>query len=233
MNKKTVVIHQPDFMPYLGFFQRLLQCDLYIALDHVQFSRGRAWHHRDKIKTPEGIKWLTLPIRFAGNRLSPIREALLNDQLNWREEHLHQIIRCYSDGAGFDEIFPELQQVYAFQCERMVDFNLHALKWLMTKFGITVPMALSSELAPRDRSNEMLVSLLTKVGATAYLSGVGALDYFKPEPFDAADIRVIWQNFTHPVYHQLHGEFAPYLSSLDLLLNCGTEKSREILRSCL
>jgi hypothetical protein len=232
MNRKTAVIHQPDFMPYLGFFHRLLQSDLYIALDHVQFSKG-GWHNRDKIKTPEGVKWLTLPVRLAGRSYSPINEVRLKNSLNWKVTHLNQLERCYRGAVGFDEIFPELRDVYSFDGDRMVDFNLHALAWLMEKFDVSVNMILSSTLAPRGASNEMLVDILTKVGATQYLSGIGARDYYKPSPFEAKGIQVLWQDFTHPVYQQRYGEFVPFLSSLDLLLNHGITKSREILRSCL
>jgi len=232
MDKKTVVIHQPDFMPYLGFFHRLLQCDLYIALDHVQFSKG-GWHNRDKIKTPQGVKWLTLPVQLAGKSYSPINEVRLNNSQNWREMHLNQLERCYKGAPGFDEIFPELREVYSFAGDRMVDFNLHALNWLMDKFGVSISMVFSTALAPRGASNEMLVDLLAKVGATDYLSGTGARDYYKPGPFESSGIKVLWQDFTHPVYQQRHGEFVSFLSSLDVLLNCGVTKSREILRSCL
>jgi len=232
MLKKTVVIHQPDFMPHLGFFHRLLQCDLYIVLDHVQFSKG-GWHNRDKIKTPEGVKWLTLPVRLTGRSFSPIHEVRLNNDLNWRENHLKQIKRCYKDSSSFDEIFSELRSLYEFTGDRMADFNMKVLNWLMEKFDAKVNTVLSTTLRASGASNEMLVDLLTKVGATNYLSGIGARSYYKPEPFEQAGIRVLWQDFSHPMYPQRYGEFIPYLSSLDVLFNCGVQQSRDILRSCL
>jgi hypothetical protein len=157
----------------------------------------------------------------------------LNNSQNWRETHLNQLERCYRGAPGFDEIFPELREVYSFAGDRMVDFNLHALGWLMDKFGVSISMVLSTALAPRGASNEMLVDLLAKVGATDYISGIGARDYYNPGPFESSGIKVLWQDFTHPVYQQRHGEFVSFLSSLDVLLNCGVTKSREILRSCL
>jgi hypothetical protein len=102
---------------------------------------------------------------------------------------------------------------------------------LLRLFDISIPRVLSSSLEPLGHKNELLVDILRKVGASRYLSGVGARDYFDPVPFERAGIDVAWQEFEHPVYPQLHGEFMPYLSSIDMLFNCGTEESRRILRS--
>jgi hypothetical protein len=101
---------------------------------------------------------------------------------------------------------------------------------LMDMLDVRIPIVLSSTLSPVGAKNELLVDLLQKVGASHYLSGVGARDYFDPAPFDAAGIKVIWQEFVHPVYPQLFGDFVPYLSSLDMLFNCGIERSRLLIR---
>jgi hypothetical protein len=92
-------------------------------------------------------------------------------------------------------------------------------------------MIVSSKFNLNSKSNQLLVDLLKRAGATHYLSGIGAKDYHDDKPFEEANIKVVWQDFKHPVYPQLHGEFIPYLSSIDLLFNCGIKKSREILRS--
>ena len=113
----------------------------------------------------------------------------------------------------------------------MVDFNLYAIKLLLNIFDINIKIYFSSEFNLKTKSNQLLVDLLEKVNATHYLSGIGAKNYHKDEPFKEANIKVVWQDFKHPVYPQLHGEFIPYLSSIDLLFNCGIKKSREILRS--
>ena len=101
---------------------------------------------------------------------------------------------------------------------------------LMDILDVRVPWVWSSTLKPQGAQNQLLVDLLTKVSATHYLSGVGARQYFDPAPFVHANIEVAWQQFHHPVYPQLHGSFVPYLSVLDVLFNCGQEKSRQLLR---
>ena len=114
----------------------------------------------------------------------------------------------------------------------LAKYNIFIIEKLMVLFDIKVPILLASTIKYGGKGNSMNIDILNKVGASHYLSGVGAKDYHEDKPFNDANIQVIWQNFTHPVYKQLHGDFIPYLSSIDLLFNCGIERSREILREC-
>jgi len=226
--KKTVVIHQPDFLPYLGFFHRLLSADLYIVFDNVQFLR-RGWHHRDKIKTINGEKWLTIGIKKAPQNTKIHNIYLANN--NWKTKHLEMLKNSYRKAAYYQEIYPYLQELYSKEFEKIIDFNMASIQMLMKIFDIHINIELASKHNFSSTANELLVDILKVVNATEYLSGVGAKDYFKQEPFDNANIKVIWQDFKHPVYPQLHGEFIPYLSSIDMLFNCGIKESRKILRS--
>lgn len=233
MNKKIVVIHQPDFAPYLGFFHRFLRADYYIALDHVQFVYGnRAWTHRDKIKTAQGEKWLTVSVKKAP-RDTAINQIELSADTNWRQDNLRLLEHNYRKAPCCKELMPEIERLYAMPFQMLRDFNMASIDMLMDMLDVRIPWVWSSTLDPVGTKNELLVDLLQKVSATHYLSGLGARDYFQPEPFARAGIEVIWQDFKHPVYPQLYGDFIPYLSSIDLLFNCGIEKSRKILRSCL
>lgn len=231
MKNKTVVIHQPDFAPYIGFFHRFLSADLYIVLDHVQFVKSsRGWTHRDKIKTPQGEKWLTLSVKKA--RLgTPINEILLSNDVNWRESHIDTFERNYKDTLYFYEIMPTLRDLYSLPCESLSVFNLKLIDKILSFLNINIPMVLSSELDPQGSKNQLLVDLLTKVDATHYLSGLGARDYFDAECFREAGVEVVWQDFEHPIYPQLYNSFVPYLSILDMLFNCGLKESQRILRS--
>jgi len=228
---KTAVIHQPDFLSYLGFFQRFLSADLYIALDCVQFVKNtsKAWQNRDKIKTPQGEKWLTVAIQKISSG-TKINEVLLSTS-DWRKDHLNLLQENYRQAPYFADIYPYLQELYSFQCIKMMDFNLESINLMLKLFDIKINTILASSLNPQGKNNTLLVDILSKTGCNYYLSGKGAEAYYDPKPFEAAGIKVIWQNFNHPVYPQLHGEFIPYLSAIDLLFNCGIEKSRQILRS--
>lgn len=229
-NEKIVVIHQPDFLPYLGFFHRLVQSDLYVVLDNVQFLKGSSrWHNRDKIKTPQGVTWITVGVKKALQKTN-INEILLDTTVDWRSKNLNLIKENYKNAKHFDEIFLYLKSLYDFECCKLLDFNIKSIITLMELFDIKIEMVTASSLNATGKSNDLLVNILKKTKATKYLSGIGAKAYYDPTPFEAANIEVVWQNFNHPVYPQLYGEFIPYLSSIDLLFNCGIEKSREILR---
>lgn len=228
---KTVVIHQPDFIPYLGFFHRFLSADLYLVLDHVQFVNGtaRAWTHRDKIKTPKGAQWLSISVQKVP-RDTPINQVELSDIVEWRGANLRLLEDNYGRVSYYDEIMPSLRRLYAEPTKMLVDFNLCSIRMLMALLDVERPLVLSSALAPKGHKNELLVDLLQKVGAGRYLSGVGARDYLDESLFKAAGIEVLWQDFQHPVYPQQFGEFEPYLSAIDMLFNCGVEESRRLLR---
>jgi hypothetical protein len=230
--KKTVVIHQPDFIPYIGFFHRLLRADLFVILDDVQFVHSnQGWTHRDRIKTPQGGQWVTINVKKA-RRDTSINQIELSQDTDWKVKNLNLIRQNYRHALYFAEIYPYLERLYAYECTRLLDFNLKSIELLMDLLGIDVPTLFASTLGTKGNKNELMVDILSKVSATHYLSGVGAKAYFDAEPFRVAGIEVIWQDFSHPHYPQLHGKFIPYLSSIDLLFNCGIERSREILRSC-
>jgi len=228
---KTVVIHQPDFLSYLGFFHRFLHADLWVILDTAQFVTGtsKSWQNRDLIKTEQGGRWLTVGVKKPRFR-TPISEIELADS-SWREENLNLIRANYRKSHYFKEIMPFLEELYAFPCTRLVDFNLKSSRMLMQIFDIRIDTVLASSLGPAGKSNQMLVDILEKLGAERSLSGLGARGYFAPEPFERAGIEVVWQEFSHPTYPQQHGDFIPYLSSIDLLFNCGIAGSGHIIRS--
>jgi len=231
MYKKVVVIHQPDFAPYLGFFHRFLRADMYIALDHVQFvsSSSRSWTNRDKIKTAQGEKWLTVSVKKAP-RDTAINQIELSTNTDWRQDNLRLLEQNYRNAPYYNELMLEIECLYARPFQMLRDFNMASIEMLMDMLDVRIPWVWSSNLNPVGTKNELLVDLLQKVTATHYLSGMGARDYFQPEPFAKAGIEVIWQDFAHPVYTQQFGEFVPYLSALDVLFNHGVAASREILR---
>jgi len=232
-NDKIVVIHQPDFMPYLGFFHRFLIADIYIILDNVQFvSSSRSMNNRDKIKTEKGEKWITIPVNKCP-RDTNINEVTISSANDWRRTHLITLQNNYGRAPYFKEIYPSIEILYNRHATLLIDFTLESIRLLMKLFNVEIPTVLSSDLNVAGTSNERIANLVKAVGANRYLSGVGAKAYFDPELYKRKGVEVIWQDFTHPVYPQLHDGFIPFLSSLDLLFNCGVDESRKILRRCL
>lgn len=230
--KKTVVIHQPDFLPYLGFFHRLIHADLFVILDNAQYVNGtsQSWMNRDKVKTSQGEKWLTVSVKKAARETS-INRIKLSDNADWKKNNLNLIRHNYRSAPYFAEIYPYIEQLYAYDGTLLIEFNLKSIEMLMKLLDIEISTVLASTLQADGKKNELLLDILQKVGATHYLSGIGAKAYLETELYEKAKIEVVWQDFAHPVYPQLHGAFIPYLSSIDVLFNCGVEKSREILRS--
>lgn len=231
MKKYSVVIHQPDFMPHLGFFDRFLEADLYISLDHVQFVRNtsRSWTNRDRIKTPRGAQWLTVAVTKQSS-FSPINTIELA-KTNWREKNLKLLEENYKKTFGFPEIMPEIERLYSRPFRFLRDLNIASIELLMEMLDTKIKWTWASNLNPTGEKNELIVDLLKKVSATHYISGLGALAYFDEAPFKEAQIEVIWRSYNHPVYNQQFGDFIPNLSALDLLFNYGIRGSRQIWKN--
>jgi hypothetical protein len=215
---KTVVIHQPDFLPWLGFFDRWKRSDLYIVLDDVQFLR-RGWHHRDKIKTTAGVRWLTIPVMKKGKYRQLIRDVKIDYSNDWCYKHLKTIEVNYKKATAFDHYIEKIKNIYDKKKRFLVELNLALLEWSAKELGITTPFVLASDYHLTSSSTLRLVELIKAVGGTHYLSGVGARAYLDESLFEDSRISLIWQQFNHPVYPQLHGEFVPGLSALDFVMN--------------
>ena len=218
---KTICIHQPDFAPYIGFFDRLLNSDHFVILDNVQFIR-RGWHHRDKIKSPKGASWLSLSVQ-KGNYQQIISDVKLVDEKRWREKNLALLKDCYANAPFFDMIYPEIESICRAKHRRLIDFNLAFLEMSFRILGIKIKTTLSSKYLISSSRSRRLLDLVLAVDGKSYLTGLGSRQYLDESLFIENGIEVIWQEFKHPVYPQLYGNFEPMLSCLDLFFNCGTD----------
>lgn len=229
--EKVIVIHQPDFMPYLGFFDRLLHADTYVVLETAQYVNGtsRSWMNRDKIKTEKGEQWITVCVKKAP-RETQIKDILLIDDGKWQKNNLGLFHQNYRRAEYYKEIMPYVEKLYGTKYTRFWEFSFASIKMLIELFGIDIEIVFASDLEPQGKNNDMIVDIMHKLGAKTYLSGIGAADYYEPAVYERAGVKVIWQEFAHPIYPQQFGEFIPYLSSIDLLFNCGIKRSRSILR---
>jgi len=225
----VICIHQPDFVPYIGFFHRLLLSDHFIFLDNAQFIKG-GWQNRDRVKSKNGPVWLTLSI----NKKFPqqINEVTLSEKSEWIDDNLNLLRDCYQRARYFDEVFPQIEAIYRRQHQKMIDLNLAMFELAFDYFDISLPVSYASQYPVASTSNARLVSLVNAVGGDTYLTGTGSREYLDEALFKGADIDVQWQQFKHPVYPQLHGAFAPMLSCLDVFFNCGRE-SAAVLRTSL
>ena len=218
-----VTIHQPDFLPWLGFFDRWRQSDLYIVLDDVQFLK-RGWHHRDKIKTREGAAWLTVPVRKKGRYHQLIKAVEIDNASNWQVDHLNCLAASYRRAPNYNICIAGLEEIYGRNHCFLIDLNLDLLDWVAAKLGIDTPRIYSSDCPTRTTASQRIVELVKQVNGKRYLTGQGSRSYLEEGLFDGEGIEIVWQNFETPVYRQLHGPFLPMLSCLDYLMMHPTEE---------
>src|SRR5262249_29730032 len=221
-----VAIHQPHYLPWLGYFAKWAAADLFLFLDTVQYEKN-GWQNRNRIQTRERPRWLTVPVRA---RLGPpIRDVQVDSSQNWRARHLATIEHAYCGSRGWRLHRDELRGLYGRDrdWDRLAPVAIASAEWLAGKLGVTAPSRVASDidlpaLAHVD-ATARLIGLCRAVGANTYLAGRDGALYMDVGRFEAAGIAVEIQRYEHPVYRQEHGEFAPFLSTLDLLLNHGDD----------
>jgi len=211
-------VHQPQYLPWLGFLSKLDAADVFVIYDDTQYKHDE-WQNRNRIKMPNGVQWLTVPVHHSqGERICDIR---IDNLKPWRRKHEHALTTNYRPAPFYDEIIESFAAVYAKEWDRLAELNVALIELLCGRFGIETPMVRSSDLSYAGRSTEALVSICKEVGADAYLSGPGGRDYLETERFAAEDITLMFHDFEHPVYEQPFGEFVTRLSAVDLLFSRG------------
>ncbi len=226
---RVAAIHQPNFLPWLGFFYKWWQSDIFILYDDVQFVR-RGYTNRVKIKTRQGEVWLTVPVKQKGNYFQNIGEIEIDRDVNWKRKLTGTLTAGYSRAPFFRRYFRRLEEVIANDYILLAQLNAALLSWASEELALPVPVIASSSLQDiSGSSTQRLISVCRAVGAGHYLSGFGGQKYQEEELFSESGIRLKVYDFKHPEYPQLWGDFIPGLSVVDLLFNCG-EKSSLIIR---
>ncbi len=226
MDDKIVGIHQPNFLPWIGYFYKIGKSDVFVFLDNVQYAKN-SFINRNKIKTPQGAAWLTVPVSFKFGQL--INEVKINNETKWREKHLKTLEMNYKKANFFDDIFEIIKKIYYLRdWQNLSDFNISLIKSIVSYFGLDKSFVKSSALGVRAKSTELLIQIVKKVGSDVYLSGFGGVKYQDEGLFKKGGINLEYYNFHHPTYTQLWGRFIPNLSMIDLLFNCGP-KSKDYL----
>lgn len=220
----TVAIHQPQYLPYLGFFHKLVHCDVFIALDHVQYQSG-GLQNRNKIKTVNGPQWLTVPVSASlSDAIKDVR--IPAQQAGWARKHWQSLQTSYAKAPYFKTYAPELQAILmGGQHSQLCSVDMQLIEWAMKVMGINTRIVYSSMLSPEGQASEMLIALCRALGATRYFSGQGGKRYMELPLFSQAGIEIEWQQFLPPSYPQLFPAlgFIPNLSVLDAIFMCGAE----------
>ena len=224
-----VGIHQPNFLPWLGYFYKMVVCDHFVLLDNVAFSKG-SYTNRVQIKTPQGPAWLTVPAKTSGKLGQDIADVSVDPSPAWRRKVQGTLENSYRQAPHFKAYWPGVLEIIQSPMQSLCELNIALIAHVAALLEIHTPTGRSSQMAARGASTELLIGLCRELGADTYLSGSGGANYQDEQAFAAAGIKVVYAGYRHPTYPQQHGEFAKGLSALDLLFNCGPAAA-EILRS--
>ncbi len=221
-----VAIHQPQYLPWLGYLDKIDRADVFVILDTVQFKKNE-WQNRNRIRTAQGCQWVTVPVlhRFG----QPINEVRINPSEDWAAKHVRTIEMHYARAPHREPFLEGLRAICRRPWERLSDLNVAVLTWLLEAYGITTPLRMASEMTLRDEPTDRLIDICRTVGGTGYLAGAGAAGYMDMPRFEASGIGLEVQDFHHPVYPQCYEPFMPGMAAIDLLFACGGEALR-ILR---
>lgn len=221
--------HQPVYLPWLGLFHKIVLADTFVSFDDVQYV-PKDWNNRNRIKTPTGPTWLTVPVLRKGYLEKPIRSIEINNAEPWRRKHWRSLLLNYGKSAYFDDYASFFEDLYTREWQYLVELNEYILRWLLDTLEIEVRFMKASELDFEGAKSALVLDMCRKLSADLYIFGALGHDYADVRAFEAAGVKIRFQEYKHPTYPQLHGDFVPHLSIVDLLFNCGP-RCREILLS--
>ncbi len=224
-----IAVLQPGYLPWLGFFDQEMSVDTFVIYDDVQYDR-RSWRNRNRLKTPDGPVWITVPVEQKGKFDQIIRDVRIDNTRPWRKKHLGTVETFYKKAPYFETLFPEFRDLIDRDWEYLWRLDVALIEWLNRVIGIDTPLILACDLEVRGEKSERLLNICKKLGADEYYSGAAARHYLDVGMFDKAGIEVYYQEYVHPTYPQLHGEFISHLSALDLVMIAAPETLR-IIRS--
>jgi hypothetical protein len=228
----VVAIHQPNFFPWLGYFDKIVRADTFVLLDNVQFSKtGGTWSNRVRLLGGAQPIWVTLPVVRAYSGVRLVREMQIDNRQPWRRKLLQTLRTYYAKADHFGAVFPEVARLVEYRTDSLLDFNRQAITELCRLMEIdTNKIVLGSSLNTDGHSTDLLVASVRAVGGSAYLCGGGADGYQDDDKFERAGLRLMYQDFLHPTYAQgAHDAFIPGLSCIDTLMHCGFRGTRELL----
>ena len=223
-----IVISQPRYLPSLNYIHRILLADKFIFLDNVQYT-PRDWENRNKVKGPNGAFWLTVPV-VRVSREQRILDTKIDSEQRWANRHINTIKQLYSSAPFFSNYIGDLCDIYQQEWEYLIDLNERLIKYFCKSWDISYNFIRASEMNVIGSGENLLIGLCQKVNGTIYLSGELGKNYINPDHWARANLGLTFHKYNYPKYSQLHGDFIPWVSAIDLLMNCG-RSGREILLS--
>jgi WbqC-like protein family len=230
----TVAIHQPNFFPWLGYFDKIVRADAFVLLDHVQFQKtGGTWTNRVKLLVGGQARWITAPVVRIYHGVRRTDEMTFHEAIPWRIKMLKTLAANYRRAKYYDECMTLLEPLILHKDARAAEYNIHAIGTIIAAFGMDRTRLLrSSEMAVSGQGSELLLAITIAAGGTTYLCGGGATGYQDDGLFAERGVALVYQDFRHPKYPQVEKDstnFVAGLSIIDALMNCGITGTRELL----
>ncbi len=216
-----IAIHQPQYLPWLGYFDKMDRADAFCYLDNIQFKKNE-WQNRNRLKTAQDWQWLTVPVQY--HFPQKIIEVTINKAVNWKHKHLQSLVTNYKKAPYFNDYYPIFELALKQDFDSIADVNIHMITQIMKIFGISSkPVVRASELSLSDDPTGRLIDICKHFDGDTYLAGQDGVNYMDMEQFVKSGIKVITQKFEHPIYPQCFGDFQSHMSIVDLIFNCGPE----------
>lgn len=218
------------FFPWVGLFEQVRLADVFVHYDDVQLPQGRSFITRVQLKGPDGVHWLTMPVKRESH-LPNINEAVANDEQGWRQAHLKTLHHMYAKATYCREMIDLVEAVYAMDTSNVAVLNAGMIEHVSAYFGFECDFRNSSAMHSSGKSSERLLALVKELDGDTYITGHGARNYLDHELFETAGVRVEYMNYNQTEYRQLYGAFTPFVSILDLIANEGKAGQRVITSS--
>ncbi|MBI4711940.1 MAG: WbqC family protein [Planctomycetes bacterium] len=224
--------HQPNYLPYIGFFHKISLAQTFVIVDTVQYvKRGPfGWMNRNRIRTADGPIWLTVPVITKGRFTQPIIATAIDNSRNWTRKHWQSIERNYHKAPHFARYATFFDKLYQQEWKMLADLNEAIIRYLIDALGIKVNIVKASQLnlPPAQDGTDLIINICKSLNADAYIHGRHGADYVDEARLKQYNITSIYQGFRHPVYKQQYEPFIPEMSVIDLLFNCGPD-SRDVI----
>lgn len=227
--KMIISVHQPQYLPWLGYFDKIASSDAFVFLDNVQY-KAREYQNRNKIRTSGGWIWLSVPVVSKGKARQIVSDAMIDNEFGWAKEHLMSLKTSYGRAEYFGKYFPFFEDLYSKKWDGLADLNVEIIRYLLKELSIDTPLHFESDLDIKSSKTDRIIDICAKLKADTYLSGAGGRVYMEEEKFDKAKVALLYQDYAHPVYRQqfmkTEKDFIPYMSIVDLLFNEGPSSAR-------
>lgn len=227
---KVVSIHQPAYLPWLGYFHKVAASDVFVFLDTVQFEKN-SFTNRNRIRTRDGTQWLTVPVNLKGHTARQISEIEISSDERWKRKHTGSIQMSYGKAGHFDRFYPDVERFILNAGNSFSDLVYDMTIHFLEKLKIDTEVIRSSALPVDGRKSELVMNICKHLGADVYLSGKLGRDYIDGEHFRENGVEVAFQDYRHPVYRQTYDGFFEGMCVLDLLMNTGKAEALPIIMS--